>query len=223
MEGANLGGGTKMQIWALAALLLATPAAAQQSSPISDDSLKSWLEKGEEVESRTDGDLNGDGQADTVLIGRGEETRTVKAMLLSKGEFDVDLVTVGTLKLDSYPLGAAEVRITKGVLKITDLVGGTTAVNTVYRYRLAPGPKPRMRLIGLDATLYSRTYAHDGLEISWNLLTGDYITREMKLNKSGKGDAAYDRIIEKKSKKPSKVLYMEDTPDPDELLGWGGG
>jgi len=212
-----------MRICVLAGLLIASPAIAQKASPIDDDAIKARLEKGEEVESRTDGDLNGDGQADTVLIGRGEETRTVKAMLLTKGEFDIDLIPVGMLKLDSYPLGAAEVSITKGVLKITDLVGGTTAVNTVYRYRLVPGPKPRMRLIGLDATLYSRTYAHDGLEISWNLLTGDYITREMKLNKSGKGEAAYGQIIEKKSKKPSKPLYMETTPDPNELLGWGGG
>lgn len=201
-----------MRIWALSALLVATPAMAQQVSP----EIKAQLAKGEELESVTNGDLDGVDRLDTVLIGRSEETRTVKAMLRSGDR----LITVGTLKLDSYPLGAADVTITKGVLKITDLVGGTTAVNSVYRYRLMPGSRPRMRLIGLDATLYSRTYAHDGYEISWNLLTGDYITRNMKLNKKG-GDAAYDPIIEKKSRKPSKPLYMEDTPDPNELLGWG--
>ncbi|NYT40109.1 hypothetical protein HZY97_05030 [Sphingomonas sp. R-74633] len=201
-----------MRILALTALLIVTPAAAQQASP----EIKAELAKGEAVESVTNGDLNGDGQSDIVLIGSGEETRTVKAMLRVGGK----LVTIGTLKLDTYPLGAADVSITKGVLKITDLVGGTTAVNTVYRYRLAPGPRPRMRLIGIDAMLYSRTYAHDGFELSWNLLTGDQITRDMKLNKKG-GDAAYDPIIEKKAKKPSKPLYMEDTPDPNALIGWG--
>ncbi len=203
-----------MRIAALAAILIATPAMAQQASP----EIKAQLAKGEEVESLTEGDLNGDGRPDAVLIGRGEETRTAKAMLRTGGR----LVTVGTLRLDTDPLGGAEVSIAKGVLKITDLVGGTTAVNTVYRYRLVPGPSPRMRLIGLDATLYSRTYAHDGRAISWNLLTGDYLTRDMKLSKKG-GDAAYDPILEKKSKRPSKSLYMEDTPDPNELLGWGGG
>lgn len=203
-----------MRIPALAALLIATPAMAQQASP----EIGAQLAKGEEVESVTQGDLNGDGEPDTVLIGRGEETRTAKVMLRTGGR----LVTAGVLKLDAYPLGAADVSIAKGVLKITDLVGGTTAVNTVYRYRLAPGPRPRMRLIGLDATLYSRTYAHDGREINWNLLTGDTVTRDMKLSKKG-GDAAYDPILEKKGKKPSKPLYMEDTPDPNELLGWGGG
>jgi hypothetical protein len=201
-----------MRILASAALLIATPATAQQASP----EIRAQLAKGEAVESVTIGDLNGDGQPDIVLIGQGEETRTAKAMLRLGGK----LVTIGTLKLDTYPLGAADVRIAKGVLKITDLVGGTTAVNTVYRYRLAPGPKPRMRLIGIDAMLYSRTYAHDGYELSWNLLTGDQITRAMKLNKKG-GEAAYDPIIEKKGKKPSKPLYMEDTPDPNALIGWG--
>jgi hypothetical protein len=201
-----------MRILASAALLIATPATAQQASP----EIRAQLAKGEAVESVTIGDLNGDGQPDIVLIGQGEETRTAKAMLRLGGK----LVTIGTLKLDTYPLGAADVRIAKGVLKITDLVGGTTAVNTVYRYRLAPGPKPRMRLIGIDAMLYSRTYAHDGYELSWNLLTGDQITRAMKLNNKG-GEAAYDPIIEKKGKKPSKPLYMEDTPDPNALIGWG--
>lgn len=201
-----------MRISALVALLTATPALAQEATP----EIKAQLAKGEEVESVTGGDLNGDGMADVVLIGRGEETRTVKALLRLGGK----LVSVGALKLDTYPLGPADVVIAKGVLKVTDLVGGTTAVNSVYRFRLVPGPRPRMRLIGLDATLYSRTYAHDGYEISWNLLTADYITRDMKLNKKG-GDAAYDPIIEKKSKKPSKPLFMETSPDPNKLLGWG--
>jgi len=209
-----------MRLFALAALLIATPAAAQTASPINDEAIKTFLEKGEAVESRTEGDLNGDGQPDTVLIGRGDDTRTLKVLLLTRGEFDIDLTPIGTHKLDAYPLGAATVSIRNGVLKIEDLTGGTTAVNAVYRYRLVPGAKPRMRLIGIDATLYSRTYAHDGAEISWNLLTGDYLSRTLKLNSKG-GNAAYDKIAEKKAKKPSKPLYMEDTPDPNDLLGWG--
>lgn len=210
-----------MRIWAAAVLLgTTTPAMAQTASPISDEALKTWLPKGEQVESRTDGDLNGDGQPDTILISRGDDTRTAQALLLVKGEFDIDLVPIGRLKLDAYPLGDAQVSIAKGVLKITDLVGGTTAINSVYRYRLVPGAKPRMRLIGLDATLYSRTYAHDGQEISWNLLTGDYVSTALKLGKKPV-DTGYARIAGKKTKKPSKPLFMEDTPDPNALLGWG--
>ena len=37
-------------------------------------------------------------------------------------------------------------------------------------------------------------------------------------NKTGKGDAAYDKISEKKVKRLSKPLYMETTPSPDDLL-----
>ncbi len=209
-----------MRIWAIAAIIMATPAAAQQASLINDDAIKAYLDEGQEFESRTDGDINGDGQVDTILIGRSDEVRTLKALLLDKGEFDVDMTTAGTLKLEPFPLGgSASVSFAKGgVVKIEDLTGGTTAINAVYRYRLVPGAKSRMRLIGLDATLYSRTYAHDGFELSWNLLTGDLITRDMHLNRSGKGDAAYDKITEKRAKRPSKPLYMEDTPSPEELI-----
>lgn len=79
-----------------------------------------------------------------------------------------------------------------------------------------------MRLIGLDATLYSRTYAHDGQEASWSLLTGTLVNRTLTLNK-GQGDAAYAKVGEKGSKKPSKPLRLEDAPSGGDLLGWIGG
>ena len=74
-----------------------------------------------------------------------------------------------------------------------------------------------MRLIGLDATLYSRTYAHDGAEMSWNLLTGDVIATKMKLVGSGE-NANYDKSAVKRFKRPVKVAYMEDTPSAEETL-----
>ena len=73
------------------------------------------------------------------------------------------------------------------------------------------------RLIGLDATHYSRTFAHDGFEFSWNLLTGALITRELHLNKKG-GDAAFDPIVERRRKRTSKPLMMEDAPDVEALM-----
>lgn len=208
-----------MRLLAIPLLLLPCPAFAQRS-PMSDDAVKAALAPGQELESRTDGDLNGDGEPDTVLVGRSEEKRQAEAFLTVKGNFDVNFDKIGTLDLDSFPLGPADVKIAKGVLTIEDLVGGTTAVQTTYRYRLAPAPSPRMRLIGLDGTLYSRTFAHDGAEFSWNLLTGDYITR--KLHLKGRGEnALYDKTAETKVRKPSKPLFMEDTPSSAALLGWG--
>ena len=85
-----------------------------------------------------------------------------------------------------------------------------------FRADKAKAP-PRMRLIGLDATLYSRTWAHDGSEMSWNLLTGDIVASQLKL--VGKGeDASYDKQFTRKSKRPVTTVYMEDTPDPEEEL-----
>lgn len=193
-----------------------SPLQAQDVQPMTAEQLKIYLPKDEDLETRTDGDLTGDRVVDTAFIGRGEDKRTLTVLRTVKGEFDIDFEPVGSLELDAYPQGPAEMSIAKGVLKIVDLTGGTTATQATYRYRYDPAAR-RMRLIGLDATLYSRTYAHDGFEISWNLLTGDFITQDMKLNKKG-GDAAYDPIIEKKGKRPSKPLYMEDTPNPEELI-----
>ena len=99
---------------------------------------------------------------------------------------------------------------------VKDLTGGTTAYSTTrrYRYDQAAG---RMRLIGFDSTLYSRTYAHDGFELSWNLVTGKLITRELRLNEKG-GDAAYDPIVEKATTRKSGKVWLSDTPDPETLM-----
>ena len=206
-----------MRVLALTILLLPLPAAAQHVPRMSDAEVAGLLGAGQELESRTDGDLNLDGEIDTVFVGRSDDKRTLTVMLAEKSEVDLSHVPAGTLTLDPYPLGAASVTIAKGVLKIEDLTGGTTAISTVYRYRVVPLEMPRMRLIGLDATLYSRTYAHDGFELSWNLLSGDQITREMRVNTSG-GDAAYVKGAEKRAKRPSKPVFMEDTPETEDVI-----
>ena len=74
-----------------------------------------------------------------------------------------------------------------------------------------------MRLIGLDATLYSRTFAHDGFEASWNLLNGDAQTRELKLNRGG-GDAAYQPGPESSFKRRVRAQWLSDAPDPETVL-----
>lgn len=80
----------------------------------------------------------------------------------------------------------------------------------------------RKRLIGPDATLYGRTFAHDGFEASWNLLNGDLITRELRLSKGGTEDA-YDPIAEHKSKRRVPPVWLSESPDPEELLAELGG
>lgn len=73
----------------------------------------------------------------------------------------------------------------------------------------------------MDATLYSRTFAHDGREASRNQLTGDLVTHTLKLN-TGSGDQACNPVGETRSKRPSPPVKLEDSPSGDDLLGWPG-
>ncbi len=210
-----------MRTLAWAALLLAsgTAHAAQRNAvPIlSDAEIQADLKDGEAVEGRIDGDLNGDGETDTAYIVRGEDSRSLHVQFAVRSELELYHEPAGTLALDAYPLGPADMAIAKGVLVVTDLTGGTTAIQAKYRFR-GEKARPKMRLIGLDATLYSRTYAHDGAEMSWNVLTGDVIATTMKL--VGRGEnATYDKSAVKRFKRPVKAIYMEDTPDAEETLG----
>lgn len=189
------------------ALLLAAlplPAAAQ-------------LAPGETVEVQLEADLDGDGQRDLARIVRSEDRRELRVVLSRR-------LPGGTvrqvLSLDPYPLGDGSLAVKRNALVLEDLTGGTTAVSSTRRFRFDP-KLAAMRTIGIDATLYSRTYAHDGREMSWNLLTGVLITRDLRLN-HGPGDAAYDKVQERRIRRPSRALRLEDTPDPDEVLGWPG-
>lgn len=209
-----------MRKLALAAILLVSGTAQAMQRPeippLGDEAIRAELKAGEEIETRVDGDMNGDGDTDTAWIVRGEDTRSLHVRFAARGEYDISYEPAGSVELDAYPLGLADMAVSKGVLVVKDLTGGTTAVSATYRFR-SDKAKPKMRLIGLDATLYSRTYAHDGAEISWNFLTGDVIATKMKLVGSGE-NATYDKSAVKRFKRPVKVTYMEDTPSAEETL-----
>jgi hypothetical protein len=210
-----------MRIPAMGMLLLlanAPYAAAQRPTipRITDAQLNDSIDLGDEIEARADGDLNGDGDVDTAYLVGSPDRRELQLLLATRIPGKPPYRPAGTMKLEMPALGAGALSIANGVLKLEDLTGGTTAISAIYRFRM-DRTTMRMRLIGLDATLYSRTYAHDGFEMSWNLLTGDVITREMRLNK-GSGDAAYDKVFEQKRKRPSQPIYMEDVPDPEMVM-----
>ena len=209
-----------MRMTTLAMLLLASGQAQAIQRPqiplMPDAELRADLKDGEEIESRVDGDMNGDGDPDTAWIVRGEDSRSLHVRFAARGEYDLSYEPAGSVELDAYPLGPADMAVSKGVLVVKDLTGGTTAVSATYRFR-GDKAKAKMRLIGLDATLYSRTYAHDGAEMSWNLLTGDVIATKMKLVGSGE-NATYDKSAVKRFKRPVKVTDMEDAPSAEETL-----
>lgn len=185
--------------------------------PVTDQFLLDQLEPGEEIETRADGDLNGDGDPDTVFVVASPDERHLYVVLSYRGEVDIGHEPAGNFKLEPDPLGPAGLSINKGVLTIRDLTGGTTALSATYRYRAATTEAgQRMRLIGLDATVYSRTYAHDGNEMSWNVATGDTVTSLLKVATSG--DRGYDKLYPRKFKRPVRTIYMEDTPGAEEEL-----
>ncbi|MEH6421672.1 hypothetical protein [Pseudomonas sp. CGJS7] len=202
--------------------LLSAPAWAQSEPkpaipPLTTEAAAAMLDGGLTLEQRKDGDFDGDGETDTVIVGRSDDRRVLMALLAYRSEVDLGHQPVGTLELDAYPLGGASISMRKGVLVIEDLTGGTTATQTTYRYRYEPKTQ-RMRLIGLDAQNYSRTNSHGTLKLSWNLLTGDRVIERGEPNVSGKGDEAIVYAPAKRDKRASKPLYMETTPNPDELL-----
>lgn len=185
---------------AIVLLALAWPAGAAALEPV--------LDPGEELDARIDADFNGDGLIDIAYVTRSEDDRN---LVVSVADHATEY-----LPLETTPLGSGSLTFDKGVVVFEDLTGGTTAYSTTRRYRFDE-PNIRMRLIGYDTTLYSRTYAHDGFELSWNLLTGKLVTRELRLNRKG-GDAAYDKIVERVTRRKSGKVWLFDTPDPEKLI-----
>lgn len=191
-------------------LCLAAPAQAQDIE----------LPPGTELEARVEADLNGDGIADVAYLAGNEDSRALSVLLSERSEVHFEH-RPEVLVLEPASLGPGSLSIEGNVLKFEDLTGGTTAVASTHRFRYDPAIG-HMRLIGLDATLYSRTFMHDGFELSWNLLTGDLITRKLRLNEAG-GDAAYDPVAERKSKRRSPPIWLSESPYPEELIAELGG
>ncbi len=201
-----------------AALLLALLAAPQ---PASTTCLPPVLAEGEAIEVLTCADFNGDGHADRAYIVRREDARELRVVMTSGDGSDPGKSAAQGLALDPYPLVAGTLDVRGAVLLLTDLAGGTTAVQTTHRFRWDER-SAAMRLIRLDVMLYSRTYAHDAREVSWNLLSGDLIARTLRLNPS-KDDVAYHKSAEQRSRRSSQPLRLEQAPSWDHLLGWATG
>lgn len=189
-----------------------------QPALMEEDTLKSYLfkEPSVQVETRLDVDFTGDGLRDSAFVLRGEERRILKVMVGYATDVDVDYDPAGEMEMDISPLGSAALTAKKGVLLVEDLTGGTTAIQSLYRFRYEPATK-RMRLIGDDVTLYSRTNQHGSTSISTNRLTGARVTTESELE----GETYVDRPA-KRSQVAKKPIYMEDAPTPDDTLGLNG-
>lgn len=211
-----------LRLVAILPLLLATPLVARLPPlpTMSTAELEGYLPDGASVETRIDLDVTGDRLKDVVAVGRTEESRKLVVLAGYQHETDMGYRPIGQMSLDLSPLGKAALRMAGNVLLVEDLTGGTTAVSSLYRFRY-DRPADRMRLIGDDVTLYSRTYAHGSTDISTNRLTGVQITKRSEINGEGENASLVPGkpTTRRVSRKP---IYMEEAPDPAVTLGWGG-
>ncbi len=204
-----------LPILAAAAAMACQPDPSHRTLPALGRDANAFVPKSWTIESRHAFDLNADGAPDLVLVVRhpdSEARKLVAAIATPKG-----LRNAGEGMLPGYPLGDANVEFNaRGVLVVTDLVGGTTANQTVYRYRYE-GPSAAvgaMRFIGMDIGNYSRTNQHDSTTLSYNYLTGGFEKRIDKLTKRG------DYAPQKPIRRPGapECRFLDDTPDPDDIL-----
>ncbi|MFM6932131.1 MAG: hypothetical protein ACKOUT_07795 [Novosphingobium sp.] len=194
------------------AALMATPS-AQAASPVSG--LEKFLPIGAAVEARVDADLTGDGLIDVAAVAVKDDERLLVVVAGSPR----GLVKVGQTAMDPSPLGSAELKVARGVLIVDDLTGGTTALSSTYRWRYDP-VRRKMRLIGDDVSLYSRTWAHDGRDVSTNRLTGVQISTFQKLKGRGE-NATYVPSKPVRKTISRDPIYMGDEPTPERTMGWG--
>lgn len=201
-------------------LAVGTASAAERVQPalMDEDTLKAFLhdDSSAQVETRLDVDFTGDGLRDAAFVVRGEEKRLLKVMVAYETDVDVGYDPAGEMSLDISPLGGASLSVKKGVLIVEDLGGGTTAIQSLYRFRYDPKAR-RMRLIGDDVTLYSRTNAHDSTAISTNRLTGLQVLTRSVVGEDG----TYTEQPPQHRKVATRPIWMEDAPSPDETLGFG--
>jgi hypothetical protein len=195
----------------LVALLAATATHAQPTQIVPGVELPAAAE----VETQVNGDLNGDGLEDAAYVAHNDDARALTVLLSVKREFDFEYRTE-VLELELSEFTPGKLSLDGNVLSFEDMTGGTTAVSSTRRFRY-DGRGGHMRLIGLDAMLYSRTFAHDGFETSWNLLTGDTTTRELK-RKTGAGDATYQPGPQQSFKRRIRAQWLADSPDPEVVL-----
>ncbi len=204
------------------AMVAAIPATAAEQLVMPDDKLLAdyyfnamELPPGMELEKRLDADLNADGLTDIAFVARNDESRVLGVLFGFVEEMDMGHSPAGKTELAIDALGPVSLSAPKGVLVVEDLTGGTTAISSTYRYRYEAKSK-RMRLIGDDVKLYSRTNAHGWQEISTNRLSGLQIRRSADLDDAGE----YVDKPETRGKVPTTPLYIEDAPAPETTLGW---
>ncbi|MGN6152908.1 MAG: hypothetical protein ACTHOH_13010 [Lysobacteraceae bacterium] len=200
-----------------ALLLISGAVVADDRVPpvMTDETLRLALPDGARIEARLDADLDGDGLADVVVVARNDTDRVLKAFAAYVSETDNGFDPVGEMRMSYAPLAKTTLRLLHGVVVVTDIDAAATSIDATWRFRFERqrDGSGRMRLIGDDVRVHSRTGAHDSTTVSTNRLTGERIVQAA--TPGPKGDVKQPA---KTSKVSSKPLYMEDAPTPGQTL-----
>ena len=201
------------------AALASEPATASDPFEFAQDAVDTgaFVAEGVTQESVLTADFNADGETDLATVARNEERRVLIVLL---GKNTGGFRRIGLAELSTGPLGEAQLSAPKGVLVIKDLTGGTSAVESTYRYRYEKATD-RMRLIGDDVSLYSRTWQHGMTTVSTNRLTGKRITTVNDLLGEGENAELGADQVTTTTVSIEPRLYLETSPSPDDTLGWG--
>jgi len=183
--------------------------------PKTANSTSKFVPAGWTLESTVNGDLNGDGVADAVIVfvDKGEEgDRTLMiAFKNARGEFERVVTAKTVLQCTSCGgmLGGEknepDIKIAKGVLIIKTLTGSRESTDSTFRFRY-DAKVSKFALIGYDQVDNDRATGAS-TRTSTNYLTGVRITAEYQYNQKTEKDV-------QKSTKTDKVTkatqYIED-------------
>lgn len=176
-----------------------TPAIAQSSThstefPAQGATVQTFVPKGWKVETKVDGDLNGDRTSDTVLrLINSSGDRALLVLQKSNGQwrrigFAPRLLLCSTC---GGMLGSIQIKVQNGVILVDQLRGSREAVNTLHRFRI-DRTSNRIVLIGLDVREFDRATGAE-TRTSSNFLTGQKIIEKYRANQQRTGTELVSR------------------------------
>ena len=188
---------------------------AQASDP--PGARRKFVPAGWTVEEELQGDLDGDGIPDAVLMlmeeghaGPTDEAGRILVVLAGRGGGSFEQVGINRKLLLCVQCfgamgGKPRLSIQRTVLVVEQERGSRETASGLWRFRLEPG-SGRMRLIGLDVRKADRTTGESTLESS-NHLTGRRMTESLRYDEAKKTDVVTGK---KTGSVATAPIFLED-------------
>ena len=76
----------------------------------------------------------------------------------------------------------------------------------------------RMRLVAIETARFSGAGQERVFKLDWDLVSGEHLVAQGRIGASALDGDEYLYAAPQRSKRPTDVVYIEDTPDPVALL-----